>query len=688
MLQKLQTSLLTSKHAQQLKIQPMTEREAAELGVSPSWAGFKIPYFTPEGAIDKGFFRYRFWPDSKPSSGFAAIAEPTRKLRYVQPKNTELHVYMPPVLSTSWRDIMNDAAQPLCITEGELKAACACVSGFTMLGLGGVFSWTSKKHQQPLIPILEEFVWESRDIYLCFDSDQTSNPLVQLAASRLALVLTARGAKVHDVIIPDGAGGAKQGVDDFMVARGAEAFEKLIEDAKPIGAGVELHRLNEEVGLLWSGGAAGHVVRLSDGFVMKPLAFTQSFYRDRTYSEFTLNAQGQPGTLRVKRAAEEWLGWRSRTLMGEITYEPGKPQITAEGNYNIWRSSGLEPIKGDISPWTHLMGHMFKDLRPEQFRWLEQWLAWPLQYLGAKMYSCVLLWSHTGGTGKNLLAEVMCLLYGPSNSVTIGSRELTAAFNGWAEGKQFVVGDEITLDDKRQTSNALKSMLTSTKIRVNRKGVESYEIDDRANYVLTSNDPLSVVQEQGARRTFIHQVNEEPYGDARGRALKKWASEGGAAHVLYHLVKEVDLSDFSPTAKPPDTDSFIDAVAYSRSDIDTWAVAVRADPDTYLTSNRAKFDGGKEQKAYDVYTPAELLKLYDPEDKKKVSLRALGIALDRAGFKKALYNNGRLGNIRSTFWLVRSTVNVTSTVAAKMYQQERGVGDKTASVSKFGKRVQ
>ena len=149
MLSKLRDSLLTERHAKTLRLQPMTEEEARRAEISPVGSGFRIPYFTPDGKLDpSGFFRYRFWPNAPAGKGWAAVTE-RKPLRYVQPRDSELHVYMPPLLKSgaTWRDVMQAPDADLCITEGELKSACVCSQGGIMLGLGGVFSWTSKKHQ-------------------------------------------------------------------------------------------------------------------------------------------------------------------------------------------------------------------------------------------------------------------------------------------------------------------------------------------------------------------------------------------------------------------------------------------------------------------------------------------------------------------------------------------------------------
>lgn len=669
MLEKLHSSMLTVKHAEKLHMQPMTEKMAADLGINPAWAGFKIPYFTPDGKVTE-FYRYRY-VQYQPSNGFGAqVTPPTKPLRYVQPKNSDPHVYMPPLLGReTWHDVMNNGELSILVTEGELKSACVCVNGQVMLGLGGVFSWTSKRNGQELIPDLEKFKWLKRKVYICFDSDKNTKPMVRLALSRLAITLTKRGAEVFDLDVPPGKDGEKQGIDDFLFKGGK--MDDIMVSPNPIDFSLELHRLNDEVGLIWSGGAAGNIVRFNDGRIMTPQQFTRSLYKDRVYIERRVSPDGTPAMPKPKPAAESWLSWQCRVKVNGLTYAPGQPRITDDGACNIWQDCGVRPAKGSIAPWEDLLRRVLVNLEPAHVLWLKRWLAYPLRYPGTKLFNCVLIWSHKGGTGKNLMAEAMEPLYGTANCSTIKSRHLTSDFNSWAEGKQFIIGDEITLDDKRHTSGDLKSMLTSRTVRINRKGVESYVIPDCANYWFTSNDPVSVMLDKGERRTFVIHAPEEPIGDEYGRKFKAWLNEQeGAAAIAHYLVNELDMGDFSPTAEPPATEARQELIAHSMSDIDSWVEALKENPDKYLMGSNSKFSTNASA-CYTIYTPEDLLKLYDPDDKKRAGARAMGIALDKAGFRKAAYNNGKVNGVRSTFWLIRATGNMTSVQAARVYQQER-----------------
>jgi hypothetical protein len=414
--------------------------------------------------------------------------------------------------------------------------------------------------------------------------------------------------------------------------------------------------------------------------------------------------------MKIHHAAEEWLAWPARAKIRNVTYLPGRPSITDDGDFNLWRGGGVEPRRGDLGPWRDLLSRMFAGIAPDQLRWLERWFAHPLRFPGTKLFSCVFLWSHCGGSGKNLLGEIAAPLYGRDNVTVINSRQLASDFNGWAEAKQFVVGDEITLDaNKKNLSGDLKSILTSRTVRINRKGIESYEIPDFCNCLFTSNDPVGIAIDQGERRTFVWHVTENPVGDGYGRAFMRWLygyagppydrpalPDSGAAALQHWFVKDLEMGDFSPTAPPPDTVSKLDLIANSRSDVDSWAVAMRLDPARYLAGSSGRYlaDSAERRGPYAVYEPQELLKLYDPDDRRRVSLRALGIALDRAGFRKALGNNSRLGNVRSTFWLIgetdeqRAKAPMSSTQAAKVYQAERPERFVAPSVRERERRVQ
>ena len=74
--------------------------------------------------------------------------------------------------------------------------------------------------------------WQGRRAVIAFDSDVTRKADVKAAIAALADKLKDEGADVRVILLPDIEGHEKIGLDDFLVARGAEALQGLLDDAR------------------------------------------------------------------------------------------------------------------------------------------------------------------------------------------------------------------------------------------------------------------------------------------------------------------------------------------------------------------------------------------------------------------------------------------------------------------------
>lgn len=97
-------------------------------------------------------------------------------MRYTQPSAARPHVYFSPLFD--WHDYFARKAEDrwLIITEGELKANCACKLGIPTLALGGVWNFRSAKEGLPIIPDLSELPLKETVVYIVYDSDAISKP--------------------------------------------------------------------------------------------------------------------------------------------------------------------------------------------------------------------------------------------------------------------------------------------------------------------------------------------------------------------------------------------------------------------------------------------------------------------------------------------------------------------------------
>ena len=162
-----------------------------------------------------------------------------KPVKYETPKNAPNRAYFPPGFQA--RLAAAPPTTPVLVTEGEKKALCAAAAGYLCIGLVGVRGWHQPMGVHPgtgkrigpmrLIPDLAGLSWGSRQVLVVFDSDAATNRQVLLAEYLLATLLARHGAGIKIVRLPQ-AGDAKVGLDDFVVAHGADAFAGILRDAE------------------------------------------------------------------------------------------------------------------------------------------------------------------------------------------------------------------------------------------------------------------------------------------------------------------------------------------------------------------------------------------------------------------------------------------------------------------------
>ena len=678
-LRKVRSSGLEAKMLKTLHLSTMTgaQIKALEVGL-PAYGALKLPYFDVQGKPTR-FFRLRYLEDVPAKSGS------TKLLRYVQLPGSLNEVYLPPLLP--WRKIFTDPDTALVITEGELKAACACVRGIPTVGLGGVWSFGSSVRQLPLLPQLTQIKWEGRTVYVCYDSDASTNADVSAAIAMLSRELLGRGALPKVVTLPHLRGTHKTGLDDYLVAKGAKAFGTLLAEATPFATSAALYELNSEVVYIRD---PGLVVVLKDNQRLRPKDFVTHAYANRYYHEAKLLRDGTE-KLEKKPAAHAWLGWERRSELQRLTYRPGASRLVHD-ELNLWRGWGCEPKRGDVRPWTSLLDILFRDASTMR-RYVEQWLAYPLQHPGTKLFTAIALWGRTQGTGKSLLGYTMKRIYGDSNFVEIRDKELADGRNEWAQNKQFVMGDELFSGDaattpamKRAMGDRLKSMITQESIRIDAKYIPSFYTPDCLNYYLNSNHMDMLFVEDQDRRYAVHEVRSEPQSKAFYDEYTRWMRSAEGPAALFYYLLHLKLDGFDPSAPALMTVSKSLMIEASLSDLGVWVRRLRDDADSVLRLGQSKLDG-------DLWTNAELLRVFDPEGRSRVSANGLGRELTNAGIQHACLGAPLRTETRGLvrLYAVRNAklwVGASSRQAAAHYDKTRGLGLKktTARAKVSGKK--
>jgi hypothetical protein len=494
--------------------------------------GFRLRYFEPDGSANC-FYRDRLLADFVPEGE-------DKPLRYKQPAGTKPRAYMPPLLPSTWAEIAVDVGVPLIVTEGEKKAACACIRGFATLGLGGVWSW--KADGEP-IPDLDLFVWRSRSVCIVFDSDAAGNAKVAAARAALAAELKARGAAVRVVDLPHAADGSKNGLDDYLIAQGAQALAGLLADAPEWADPVA--ELNREIAFVTAGGK-GLILSESVDHLERPDFSLFSVYDAGNKFANRLAPKGD----KFVPAFGAWLRSPERREFAGIVFDPTNRAGAAF--FNMWRGLAVEPQQGDCSLYLDHLREVVCSGGADLFEYVLAWMAHAVQRPGELPGTAIALRGGQG-TGKGMALSWFGRLFGRHFVTLTNPRHLTGNFNAHTKDALVIFADEAVWAGDKSAEGTLKAMVTEPTRTVEFKGKDAIQIDNYTRVVAASNHDWVVPAGMDERRWLVIDVSEHRQQDhAYFKALNDQMEAGGLSALLHHLM-HLDISTFNLRALPRTT---------------------------------------------------------------------------------------------------------------------------------------
>lgn len=645
--ERLQQSGLEGVSLASLHMEVLTATETDALAPHfPKIASLLINYMDPftNQATAQPMRHRPLWPGFKRIRilGPAPMDTRGKPLRYMQSTGIGVCAYFPTCID--WMPVLNDTQRNIFITEGEFKAIKACHMGYPTIGLGGVSNITSRKTGVDLLPELKRINWVQRNVYICFDNDGAPNPNVLHAINTLAQRLEEEGAIVWLIQLPDHPKGLKMGLDDFFLTHQRKDFDRLIAAAESMTLARPLWAMNETAVKIM---APMSVVDMRTFTMLKVEEFKSHFGNQRV-PEQLLTKDGEMSLKRVN-LAERWLAWPWRRSALGMTYAPGQPLSTDKGMLNVWRGWGVDtPVKGDVSMFNRLLDYFFGSSKEGKVarKWFTQWLAYPLQHPGAKLYTACLLWSALHGTGKTLMGYTMEMLYGKDNFAEITQKNMHGDFNGWAQNKSFVLCDEITGSDKREVADQIKSLVTSHTIRINQKHIAEYSLPNVCNFLLTSNRATALYLEKDDRRFFVWEVQEKA-PEAFFNAYDIWYRDPINQAALMHHLLSLDLTGFDPTRPAPYTEAKERMAEDGMTAAASYCKRLKDDPDYYLRHGKSPIEG-------DLHTAHDLLALFEQEGPTQMKANFFGTELRAAGFQQLPQMRWGTPSRRDRFFIIRN----------------------------------
>jgi putative DNA primase/helicase len=274
--------------------------------------------------------------------------------------------------------------------------------------------------------------------------------------------------------------------------------------------------------------------------------------------------------VRMWKAAESspkrFEGKRWTVMPADVVFDPTKSS-DPDTTVNLFGGIVLEPVEGDVAPMLKLVRHLTSrsaehgDDADAIMHWLLCWMAWPLQHVGAKLRTAVIMHGDEGA-GKNFIFDTLVMIYGEYGAA-VGQDELEDKFNDWRSRKLFVVGDEVSSRQELvHNKNRLKALVTSPTVQINPKNLPRREEANHMNIAMLSNELQPQALDNTDRRylvIFTPQALEAVFYKELGR----WRTAGGLAAWYYYLL-HYDLDGFDPYAPAPATDAKQDLIDLNR----------------------------------------------------------------------------------------------------------------------------
>ena len=555
---KWQASGLTDEHANRLHLRELAAGDAAKLAPNfhPVRALF-LPYFDLDGN-QTTFFRVRYLEDLP---GFAGQAKHPQ--RYAQPAGTLNEVYLPPLLGRPWSAVLADAAVPLVITEGELKAAAACAYGIPTLGLGGVDCFQSRARGIALLPQLAATVWKQRVVTIVYDSDASTNPNVVAAEGRLARELAARGADVRIARLPPAADGSKQGIDDFLLAIAAAdedpkaAFQAVI-DAATAHSDTLLAAYCQHLVFVEEDSLVCDLRRPPATRFLK-----QEEARLRFENERIDVPMGRKGGTKSVPVFSLWLKDPRRRDARGRTWEPREVEFIERevplpgGAVEVVQyANTYQPQHHDLSlasdglrdVYRDQVGHMYGD-----DSWLlEAFHAHRVQMPWERPPIALLSIARDEGTGRGWLNCVLAAVLGEQNVRKVKLSDLESQYDGWKLRAVHTFCEEVAEEDMRrkwEMGERMRDLITTKFDTINEKYGRQRQEPIFTSIGLESNRPAALKLTHADRRLAVLEVTSALRGAGHFTKLYREVLPNPAfAASVYKYLREYDLRAPHPGA--------------------------------------------------------------------------------------------------------------------------------------------
>jgi hypothetical protein len=346
----------------------------------------------------------------------------------------------------------------------------------------------------------------------------------------------------------------------------------------------DLDELNKEFAVVRVGGKT-RVMEFEEsparrGVQIPVYASFEDFKKFQDKYRVTVPDGQKHGTKEVGRGTW-WLQHPDRRQYRAVVFEPGASEAAIRGKFNLWR--GFAVAADDAGDCSLYIKHLEENIcsgNVEHFEYLLNWMAWGVQNPGERAEVAVVMRGGEGA-GKGMAIKTYGALFGAHYAHATKPEHVVGKFNAHLQQCSVLFADEAFFAGDRSSEGHLKGVITEETLRIEPKGVDSFEVRNCLKILMSSNSDWVIPAGADARRYFALSVCEAHKQDlVYFRAIAEQLSNGGR-EALLHFLQNRDLSGFDIRAVPM-TEALAEQKAYSRRGLDALVELLAAEGDALV----------------------------------------------------------------------------------------------------------
>jgi hypothetical protein len=272
--------------------------------------------------------------------------------------------------------------------------------------------------------------------------------------------------------------------------------------------------------------------RTKDGIDFLPLPAFHTWFSNKLVKVIRTDTKGELVETFVPKS-KVWLSSAERREYEGVDFSPAGN--VSRGHYNLWTGWGVEPKTGGSCD--KFLAHVFENARcgnKDHYYYVLAWFADIIQD-PERIKGVAMVLRGLKGTGKSKVAEVMRHIIGRHSITVAHSRQLTGNFNAHLVGKLLIVAEESFWSGDKTNEGPLKNMITASKMTIELKGKDCFEIPSLSRVLMITNNEWAVPASSDERRYAVFDVGTDKMQDAAYFAAIDAEMKNGGYEALFSL---------------------------------------------------------------------------------------------------------------------------------------------------------